>query len=130
MSWWVIELATNLVLIGIVVILGPVIKRFGRAYAGDIFRANPRTGKSYLVLMDVAYYLLFAAYILGTATFEPSFAWTNSTAAVLQDEVVRVAGMLLIMGLLHGLNVLSLPLIGRLLGMSRRLGEDMPVDAP
>jgi len=130
MSWWVIELTTNLILLGIVVILGPLIKRFGRSYAGDIFRANPRTGKSYLVLMDVAYYLIFVAYILFTVTFQPSVAWQNSTAAVLQDEVVRVAGMLLIMGLLHGLNVLSLPLIGRLLGMSRRLGEDLPAEPP
>lgn len=126
MSWWAIELATNLVLIGVVVILGPLIKRFGRAYAGDIFRANPRTGKSYLVLMDVAYYLIFASYILFTVTFEPSAQWERSNAAVLQDEVVRVAGMLLLMGALHGLNVLSLPLIGRLLGMSRELEEDVP----
>ena len=126
MSWWVIELVTTLVLIGIVVILGPLIKRFGRAYAGDIFRANPRTGKSYLVLMDVAYYLIFTAYILFTVTFEPSVQWEQSNAAVLQDEVVRVAGMLLLMGALHGLNVLSLPLIGRLLGMSRQLEEDVP----
>jgi hypothetical protein len=126
MSWWVIELITNLVLIGIVVVLGPLIKRFGRAYAGDVFRANPRTGKSYLVLMDVAYYLIFAAYVLFTVTFEPSVQWERSNAAVLQDEVVRVAGMLLLMGALHGLNVLSLPLIGRLLGMSRQLEEDAP----
>lgn len=126
MSWWVIELVTNLVLVVIVVVLGPLIKRFGRAYAGDIFRANPRTGKSYLVLMDVAYYLVFSAYILFTVTFEPSFQWERSNAAVLQDEVVRVAGMLLLMGALHGLNVLSLPLIGRLLGMSRQLEEDVP----
>ena len=61
MSWWMIELITNVVLVGILVILGPLIKRFGRAYAGDVFRANPRTGKSYLVLMDVAYYLIFTA---------------------------------------------------------------------
>jgi hypothetical protein len=126
MSWWIIELITNLVLIGIVVILGPLIKRFGRAYAGDVFRANPRTGKSYLVLMDVAYYLIFTAYILFTIRFERDAGWRNSTAAQLQDEVVRVAGMLLLMGILHGLNVLSLPLIGRLLGMSRQLEEDTP----
>lgn len=126
MSWWVVELVTNVVLVLIVVVLGPLIKRFGRAYAGDIFRANPRTGKSYLVLMDVAYYLIFTSYILFTVTFDPSAQWLSSTAAQLQDEVVRVAGMLLLMGALHGLNVLSLPLIGRLLGMSRQLGEDLP----
>jgi hypothetical protein len=126
MSWWMIELITNVVLVGILVILGPLIKRFGRAYAGDVFRANPRTGKSYLVLMDVAYYLIFTAYILFTIRFEPQRGWEGSVAAQLQDEVVRVAGMLLLMGILHGLNVLSLPLIGRLLGMSRQLEEDTP----
>lgn len=127
MSWWVAELGANLILIAIVVVLGPLIKRFGRAYAGDIFRANPRTGKSYLVLMDVAYYLIFTAFILFTVTLQPPLDWRNS-AAVLQDQVVRVAGMLLLMGVLHGLNVLSLPLIGRLLGFSRRLGEDVPAE--
>jgi len=126
MSWWIVELITNVILVGIVVILGPLIKRFGRAYAGDIFRANPRTGKSYLVLMDVAYYLIFTSYILFTITFEPKTGWEASVAAQLQDEVVRIAGMLLLMGFLHGLNVLSLPLIGRLLGMSRQLEDDTP----
>lgn len=32
--------------------------------------------------------------------------------------------MLLIMGILHGANVLSLPIIGRLLGLGRRLDAD------
>lgn len=125
MSWWVIELIVDLLLVGIVVILGPLIRRFGRAYAGDVFRANPRTGKSYLVLMDVAYYLIFTAYILFTVSFVPDASW-DSVGAQLQDQVVRVAGMLLVMGLLHGLNVLSLPLIGRLLGISRKLADDTP----
>lgn len=130
MSWWVAELGANLVLVAIVVILGPLIKRFGRAYAGDIFRANPRTGKSYLILMDVAYYLIFVAFILFTVTFVPPVRWHGSMATVFQDQVVRVAGMLLLMGVLHGLNVLSLPLIGRLLGFSRHLEEDVPAEPP
>jgi hypothetical protein len=124
MSWWVIELITVAVLVGIVVVLGPLIKRFGRAYAGDIFRGNPRTGKSYLVLMDVAYYLIFTAYILFTLTFTRPLEWQVGVGAQLQHEVARVGGMLLLMGVLHGLNVLSLPLVGRLLGLSRALDED------
>ena len=126
MSWWVIELITNVVLVAIVVVLGPIIKRFGRAYAGDIFRGNPRTGKSYLVLMDVAYYLIFTAYILFTMTLEEPLEWQRSTAAQIQSEIVRVGGMLLLMGILHGLNVLSLPIVGRLLGLGRQLEEDTP----
>lgn len=126
MSWWVIELITNIVLAVIVVVLGPLIKRFGRAYAGDVFRANPRTGKSYLILMDVAYYLIFSALILFTIRFSPGTGWERSVAAQLQDEIVRVGGLLLLMGFLHGLNVLSLPLVGRLLGLGRQLEEDTP----
>ena len=125
-TWWVIELGTDLVLVALVVVLGPLIKRFGRSYAGDIFRANPRTGKSYLVLMDVAYYLIFTAFILFTVTFRPSPEWQTQTAAVFEDQVVRLGGMLLLMGVLHGLNVLTLPIVGRLLGLRRDLTADTP----
>ena len=51
--------------------LGPFIKRFGRAYAADVFHDNPLTGKSYIVLTDIVYYLIFAAFILMTANFAP-----------------------------------------------------------
>lgn len=130
MSWWIIELITNIILVAIVLILGPLIKRFGRAYAGDIFRGNPRTGKSYLVLMDVAYYLIFTALILFTMTLSPPLDWRSPAPQALgnqlQHEIARVGGLLLLMGLLHGLNVLSLPLVGRLLGLSRQMDEDTP----
>jgi hypothetical protein len=130
MSWWGIELITNVILVTVVVVLGPLIKRFGRAYAGDIFRGNPRTGKSYLVLMDVAYYLIFTAYVLFTISLSQPPEWRSSArdalGTQLQHEVSRVGGMLLLMGVLHGLNVLSLPLVGRLLGLSRHLDEDTP----
>ncbi len=127
MSWWVVELVTNGLLLAVVFVLGPLIKRFGRAYAGDIFRANPRTGKSYLVLMDVAYYLIFISFVLFTVTFKPPTDWLQ-IASQLEDEVIRLGGMLLLMGVLHGLNVLTLPLVGRLLGLSRQLEEDTPTE--
>lgn len=115
MPWWVIELITDIVLLALVIGLGPFIKRFGRSYAADVFRANPRTGKSYLVLTDVAYYLIFASLVLFTVTFEEPRAWMRSTGVQLQDELARVGGMLLIMGLLHAANVVALPIVGRLL---------------
>ena len=59
MDWWILELLTTLFLIGLALWLGPFIKRFGRSYAADVFRANPGTGKSFIVLTDVAYYLIF-----------------------------------------------------------------------
>ena len=121
MPWWAIELITNIVLVAIAVALGPFIKRFGRAYAADVFRSNPHTGKSYLVLTDVAYYLIFTAFILFTITFVEPFDWKVSTGNQLKDEVARVGGILLIMGVLHTANVIALPVIGSLLTNSRRL---------
>jgi rifampicin phosphotransferase len=115
MPWWVIELITNIVLVSIAIALGPFIKRFGRAYAADVFRANPRTGKSYLVLTDVAYYLIFAAFILFTVRFEEARDWADSRGALVQHELARIGGILLIMGILHTANVLALPVIGNLL---------------
>ncbi len=120
MPWWLIELITNIVLVALAIALGPFIKRFGRSYAADVFRSNPRTGKSYLVLTDVAYYLIFASFVLFTMRFVQPANWKRSTGEQLQDEVARVGGILLIMGVLHALNVVGLPVIGRLLGGGRR----------
>ena len=86
--------------------------------------ANPRTGKSYLVLTDVAYYLIFTSFILFTVTFVAPVEWETSTGEQLKHEVARLGGILLIMGILHTLNVVALPVIGRLLSLNKRLDED------
>lgn len=130
MPWWGLELVTAGVLVAIIVVLGPLIKRFGRAYAGDVFRANPRTGKSYLLLMDFAYYLVFGAYVLFVVQFTKDPTWTETVGgAQLQASTLRIGGLLVIMGLLHGFNVLSLPVVGRLLGLGRGDAESAPADA-
>ena len=124
MPWWVLELATTALLIGIALWLGPFIKRFGRAYAADVFHDNPLTGKSYIVLTDVVYYLIFAAYILFTMRFEPPPSGAISeqvTAELVQQEVTRVGGILLIIGVLHGINIVLMPVLGRLFSLNRRL---------
>lgn len=129
MSWWVIELITNIVLVSLAIGLGPFIKRFGRSYAADVFRSNPRTGKSYLVLTDVAYYLIFTSFVLFTVTFVEPVAWSRSTGAQLKDEVARIGGILLIMGILHAANVVALPIIGQLLASNKRLDDPKAVAA-
>jgi hypothetical protein len=124
MPWWVLELITTVVLVAIAAVLGPFIKRFGRSYAADVFRANPRTGKSYLVLTDVAYYLIFVAYILFTMRFEPAGNWDDKVIAEqVHHEVARVGGILLLLGLLHAANIVMLPVIGRMLSLNRKLDE-------
>jgi hypothetical protein len=127
MDWWILELITTAALAALAVWLGPLIKRFGRSYAADVFRANPRTGKSFIMLVDIAYYLIFIAYILFTVTYKPRDGWADTvTASQLQHETARVAGILLINGVLHGVNVLALPIIGRILTLNRRLDDSTP----
>lgn len=130
MDWWVLELLWFAGMVFLALWLGPFIRRFGKSYAADIFRANPRTGKSFIVLMDVAYYLIFFAFILFTVQFAPDSDWGQTVnAAQVQACAVRLGGILLIVGLLHGLNVLMLPFIGRILTLNRRLDEQTPPPA-
>jgi hypothetical protein len=127
MDWWVLELIWFAGMVFLALWLGPFIRRFGKSYAADVFRANPRTGKSFIVLMDVAYYLIFLAFILFTVQFKPAGGWAQTVNAnQLRACTVRLGGILLIVGVLHGLNVLLLPMIGRILTLNRRLDDDTP----
>ncbi len=133
MPWWILEVATNVVLIGIALWLGPFIKRFGRAYAADVFHDNPHTGKSYIVLTDIVYYLIFAAYILFSLQVAPRREWNNDisglvTAEQVTYELSRIGGILLIIGILHGLNIVLMPVLGRLFSLNRRLPEHPGVE--
>ena len=126
MTWWALEIMTTSVLIGIVIVLGPFIKRFGRSYAAEVFRSNPGTGKSFIVLTDFAYYLIFGSYVLFTPVFTLPEEWTVTVgAAQLQFSTARIGGIFLIMGVLHGVNLLMLPIIGRLLTLNRQLDLEM-----
>jgi hypothetical protein len=126
MPWWILEVGTNLALLGIALWLGPFIKRFGRAYAADVFHDNPLTGKSYIVLTDIVYYLIFTAYILFSLHVSPQQDWHNAvsekvTAEQVTFELGRLGGILLIIGVLHGLNIVLMPLLGRVFSLNRRL---------
>ena len=127
MPWWVLEVVTTAVLIAIALWLGPFIKRFGRAYAADVFHDNPLTGKSYIVLTDVVYYLIFTAYILLTVRFEPPLSGSISglvTAEQVQASVLRIGAILLVIGLLHGVNIVLMPVLGRLFSLNRKLSAE------
>lgn len=137
MPWYVLEIATALVLVAIAVWLGPFIKRFGRAYAADVFHDNPLTGKSYIVLTDIVYYLIFAAYILMTTHFTPDKGWNNQFTGLVSGEqlsaaALRVGGILLVIGALHGINIVLMPVLGRLFSLNRKLSAEQrdPVRYP
>lgn len=43
MEWWVVEIIAVSLLGVIVMVLGQLIKRFGKGYVADVFRPNPRS---------------------------------------------------------------------------------------
>ena len=78
------------------------------------------------MLNILVYYLIFAAYILMTATFAPTAEWNNSstgtvTSEQVQGAAIRVGGILLVIGILHGLNIVLMPVLGRLFSLNRSL---------
>ncbi|HJU81742.1 MAG TPA: hypothetical protein VJ796_08325 [Acidimicrobiia bacterium] len=130
MNWWVLELIATGLLVAVALWLGPFIKRFGRSYAADVFRASPRTGKSFIVLTDIVYYLIFIAYILFTTSVSPRLGWRPTvTADQIQFELARFGGILLIIGVLHGLNLVLMPVLGRLFSLNRRLDSSAPPES-
>lgn len=119
--WWAVELATDAVLIAMILVLGPVIRRSGETYAADVFRANPPTGDRFLRLFDIAYYLIFAGYLLVTARSEPDPSWwPTAPGPQLEHALGRLGGMLLLMGLLHGAAIAGLPVVGLLFSSAWR----------
>jgi hypothetical protein len=112
--WWALELLTTAVLLVLIVVLGPLIRRFGRIYAAAVFRANPPTAQRFLALLDIAYYLVFTAYVLIETRIAPEAAWLGPDGLVehLPYLAGRVAGMLLIMGVLHSVTIVVLPVLG------------------
>ncbi len=131
MDWWILELLVSLGLVGLAAWLGPFIKRFGKGYAADVFRANPNTGKSFIVLTDFAYYLIFLAYIMFTVKIERPLGWDVGVSPdQVQHSIQRVGGIVLIIGILHSANLILLPVIGRLLTLNRRLDQATPPPPP
>ena len=115
MSFASLEVLVTAIMVGIIVVMGPAIRRFGQTYERSAFAASPETGTQVLRLLDIAYYLIFGAYIVMTLMFEPApdlqFSDRQLTDALLV-QAERLGGLLLLMGLLHIVLLLALPVVG------------------
>ena len=63
MDWWIGEFVKTLTLVILALGLHRLIRGFGRSYTANIFDSTPQIGRVFLILADVAYYLIFAAYM-------------------------------------------------------------------
>ena len=124
MDGWILEVVKGLSLIILAVVLHRLIRGFGKNYVTDIFRFTPQIGRNFLVLADVTYYLMFAAYTLFWVKLERPSDWAAEVnASQLEQFVFSFAGISLIIGVLHGMNVFVLPFIGGVFALRERLGQ-------
>ena len=122
MDWWTLELIKALTLMIGAVALHRLIRGFGKDYVGDIFRLNLQIGRNFLILADIAYYLIFAAYTLFWVKLVRPEEWAAEVnASQLEQFVFSFAGIFLIIGLLYAANVFFLPLIGGIFSIRERL---------
>lgn len=126
MSRLSLEIVQLVVLSGLALALHTAIRRTGINYAAEVFVQNPGIGKAFLVLADVGFYLIFAAYSLFNVQLENGDR--VATYAQLQEVIYSVAGIALIIGVLHLVNVVALPVMARLLG-GGRMRNDEQTDA-
>ena len=137
MDWQILELLKIVVLIILAIGLHILIRRFGKNYVSGIFESTPEIGRNFVVLADVAYYLIFAAYVLSSVHFEKvSRTLANGTRveiwadkvnpAQLAESLSSIAGICALIGVLHGINVFVLPFIGSILALRKKLMEQGP----
>ena len=115
MSYTSLEVLVTTVMVVVVVVMGPAIRRFGRTYERAVFAGSPETGTQVLTLLDIAYYLIFGGYIVMSLMFEPpqDLAWPDREFSdMLVFEAVRLGGLLLLMGVLHVALLIALPVVG------------------
>jgi len=133
----VMELIETVALVALVAVLGPAIRRFGRGYAADLWPVTPATATALLRLLDVAYVLIFGGYILMTVDF--NFGSSSGPAldcglaavechtvqAQIEDACIRLGGLVLVMGILHAVTIIVLPVVA-LISNSTRVGRPLP----
>ncbi len=113
-------------LVTVIAVLGPAIRRFGRGYASDLWPSGADTPVAILRLLDLAYYMVFAGYILVSTQFDfADTATANVVAEQLADAAVRLGGLLLMMGILHATTLVALPIVA-LVDNSTRASRKIP----
>jgi hypothetical protein len=124
--WQAMEAIETVALVCLIVALGPAIRRFGRGYATDLFTSSRGTAEAMMRLLDLAYYLVFAGFILGTVEFlDPLEASRLTLGEQLEDAAIRIGGLLLTMGVLHAITLIALPLTALIVN-STRTGHKVP----
>lgn len=110
----------------VLVVLGPAIRRFGRGYAGDLWPTATVTPRAIIRLLDVAYYLVGFGYVMLSARFEFGDGLLDDRLAEqMSSASMRVAGLIVGLGILHAVTFFVLPLLA-FIDNNTRLGRPLP----
>ena len=108
---WRLVIAYLALIGGVIAGLGPHLRRFGAGFLEGVFLLDEDTGRTFVRVLDVAYYAAFTGLVLVDAD-----QWDLDETLVLWDglkeRLDNVAFVLLAMGLLHVMNLVVLPFIG------------------
>lgn len=113
MDWWVLEAAQVVALLVLAVFLQRVLRRSGAGYVEELFKETPQIGRAFVLLADIGLYLIFAAYTLFNVQLRSDAPRVNAGQG--EEVVYSIAGIALIVGILHLVNVVFLPLLSGLL---------------
>jgi len=119
-AWQAMELIELITLMAVAATFAPAIRRFGRGFADDLWTTELATPRALLQLLDVAYALVVAGYVLVTTQFEPDGGVTLEVAEQLHRAAERLGGELLLIGLLHAMTMMALPLVALVSNSTRR----------
>jgi hypothetical protein len=117
-------------LVVVVAVMGPAVRRVGRNNAHDLLPTEPRVAMGLLRLVDVAYYFVFTGVLLITNELDFGRGVVNLLASrdlaqQLEETAIRFGGLLLVMGVLHAMTLLALPVVA-LVHNSTRRGRALP----
>lgn len=111
-SGWPFVSVETMLLIAMVLGFGPLIRRVGAVFIDDVLGGSSEgVGSAFLRLLDVAYYLVFAGYVVLTAPV-PDLSSRHALGTLLEVAAERFAGLFLLMGITHAATITVLPLIG------------------
>lgn len=132
---WRLVVAYLVVAAVIIAALAPNIRRFGRAFISEVFHLNPGAGRSFMAVLDIAYYLGFSGLML--VDFD---GWvldrTVPLLPGLEEVAFRLGVLVATMGILHAVNIAVLPALGIVfnsivrLDRRRRAGSLAPPESP
>lgn len=109
---WPLVAVETLLLLVLVLVFGPLIRRFGAVFIEDVFGGSSEAlGRTFLQLLDVAYYLVFIGYVVLTVPVV-DLGGPRALRPLLEVTTERFGGLLLLMGIMHAATITALPLVG------------------